>query len=1741
MADKKLPPGDDWENAIAEWESNLGGIDSPKDAPVAPSAPNAARVAPSAAAVSSEVQIDAESESDAEVEAGRLPIESLQEFIVESVTAVASVQVVADSAEDEDDIEVQASDVTEDYVSSSARISPELLVEELPSRQVPRSRLPFRTAAPVWTSPAPPVPKPLDELAAHRAIELLDAERVSEHDSARASDLACAAANLAAESGDEEGALDRYEHAVSLKSDNLRAQRGLRRMLVKRGVIDRARTVLEREIDATPTFERSPLYVLASELALSQGAFAEAEAALGQAGEGLYPALLRLELEAARGASGLDALESVALNLTGADAALRAAFWVAAGRRAELLGAQESATPAFGPRACYEMAIESDPTAVAAVFGLLRLAWSEGGERSAPDVADAAARLGKLLDASSLALALSRDAARARLLSGDPAGARNDLEPALERDEPLAMRMAAEAAESEERFDEAARLLERIADLEKDPFSRGDARIRFAEHEERRGQTAVAKAAFLQAQTEAFDDPRPARGLERAQLASGDKESALERHQRAAESDPARVALEWTRAARLLAELGRRDEALARIKTALEGDPMFLPAVELAVDLCVEADHPAEAARVLNAAAEKWSHEEPLLSRALRSRAARLWANAAQPDASVEALRPILETAEDAGLDADFTRALERRILWNGDSTARERGLREEAESLERRESKIERARAAALWHFHGLERARAKDPSGAVDSQRRALAVDPRYAPAMSELLSALYATGLATEIPAARQIGRSAAQDKDRSDTAFLALKVGLAFLEDAQDEAEAARAFGMALTATPNWKPLEEPLEFIQRRSGDAAERVSALERELGSLSDPAACLAQLVQIGEQYERTLGQPERSLDWFRRAVKLAAFGSDLSKTLAGRAAHIGLGRALDAAGHAAELAERALANLKEDATSAERIAAYEQLAAVDLKLRNDKESARLSYGSILSLDPAHPFAARILERYYLSTEAYTDLAELYEKIALRQGPEVGFALHLERARLRGRALPEGVTQLQNDAAIAADHRLALEQNRRLRPAMRHLYARARMQGDEQEMVRMSEGLAQIYPAGSATRAILSTRAAETSIGAENGARGIETLKKVAAESPEHLPALILLGDLGLLNGDFATSADAFDKRARAHANAEAASASFLVAAALRQEKLDDSRGAGALYEAAILRQPKDNNPLAFERLDQILREAQDHAGLAKLFEQRISVETNIVRITDLRLELAALYRDALNDRDRAEGELSRILADQPAHPRALELLSELYFEGKLWAEAADILIRRVRTERSREGSKKIFSLLGQIYADHLPDSRRAQAAFQRVLQIDPDDVPSLERLAGLSTKEGDLASALKIVERICAVEKDPIRRFDWMRRQAKLQEGGLHDSQGALITLQKAEEQTPLHLPAIRELALYHQRHKDLRSLHFVCDRAAGRFRLIARKSPRDPSPYHALFEIFQLRNSADRAAQVAGVLAFLGAATDEERAALRQVNSMPVGGTFGEESLDDFIFDARVPAGLRHLFRRLNEVVAKRFHTDLKKLGLTSKDRLESSHGGNEIASQMGKDLGLGDVRLYPIAEGATELRLEATDPPSVLISQALIENAREQTLRFYLGRLLRLHSMGLLVPLQLGPKDLGVLVGGAIRLFVPEFRPVDVDVGQLDDESDRLKKLISRKQHSELLPLALESASASLEPEEVLAGLKDAADRAGLLAAGETQGALEALARLKEETALLKLLAFAISDEYAELRRLAGLTG
>ena len=1233
-------------------------------------------------------------------------------------------------------------------------------------------------------------------------------------------------------------------------------------------------------------------------------------------------------------------------------------------------------------------------------------------------------------------------------------------------------------------------------------------------------------------------------------------------------------------------EADARAAAIGELYAALQLRETYGPAIALLTDLLIGENKHAQAAQVLLRAARLLDAEpataEGLQRRLYREEAARLLERAGQP---AEAARVLLEDIlgkDEEETKTDFAPSLQPALRWRLAALCAQlvgkvdvplaqqlaEALRLHAEQLQ----SIDPQLAAQQYFLRGAVLAPAlpqvaTDGGPVEESWQRALQAEPMFGPALWRLYLRLQSASpeslpkspLAKALVSATRARMTEAQQ--RPQMMLWALRTAALQEHEAGDPAGALQTISQLRSLVPQHPALLGLDETLFTTAWRAGHALQLIERELASDPDFDSRFALLLQAGEQLEAQK-QPAEAAKRFAAALELRP---------AHPVARAGLVRSYLTAGNLDALDQLTRIELKEATDVQTRVAAYERQALIaTLRGGNPVERSEAimnAYRSILNVDANNHSAMRALERHYIAHENWGDLTHLYEQMGL-VASDTAFSvhIHLDRARLRQKLAWQDKVDPQSVVnQIENDYRLALFRDRHCRPALRTLLDAALRRGELGHVAELSVAMAQLSntqlellgePSEAQSAAVFYVRAAEAmaQLG-RSDEEVVATYRSALKKYPGHLPALRGLLHYAVVCKDFAAVADSAAGLAEHLHDSDERYLHYMLLGVVSHEMLKDLQRAQQAFTAGLRLLPQREE--AFERLRASFmgtKQGREQAqALAQLIETRLS-QPGFTPANEqaLRQELVQLYTGPLNDRGRAKIELEKSLAKNPSSAQALYMLGKLHADDAEYEQAVLRLSQYGQVEQRPAQLVALHLLLGELYAEKLKDVGKAMQQYSSVLQLQPQNALALSRLVELFMQQNKPQGALPLLKRLVKYTDDKAKKIDFLHRVAQLSES-MGDSRSALEALRQAVELDPRNLPAIAELARYYEQKSDLQSLRIHLDRSAARFRPQLRERPRDLATFQSLLQIFLHRRTADLSTMAAGAITTLGQTVSAELTAQLEKQTPrkePVAKGLRDAALDEAMYPQRVNPGFRSLFKLLEEPLGKLYGSDSKKLALMGVDRREklprAGHPIRELANKLATELGVGEFELYVTAaqdknedgKPVPYYTIEPLELPSLILSASLLEGSETER-RFFLGGLLKLLQSKLVLPLRLAPDDLGVLVGGLVRQFVPDYCPLGFAEKRIINEAARQKRAIPSRLAPQVLPHAMECASATLDFESISETLVQCSHYAGLLLTGSVPSAVAALRRKgpAAERQIDDLLRYAVTEEFAELQRIA----
>ncbi len=856
----------------------------------------------------------------------------------------------------------------------------------------------------------------------------------------------------------------------------------------------------------------------------------------------------------------------------------------------------------------------------------------------------------------------------------------------------------------------------------------------------------------------------------------------------------------------------------------------------------------------------------------------------------------------------------------------------------------------------------------------------------------------------------------------------------------------------------------------------------------------------------------------------------------------------ALDAAeidaGEIARVAQRRFAAVKESPEGEQRVHALERLADLDLHDRKDPGSAMLSLQSILEIAPGHLPSLRALQRYFAEHQRSEEAIAILDRMAenLAEGPDV--TAHLRLAWRLALVNPEAPGNAADDILLRNAPRATVDFW--LAP---RLLAAARARGENEQARFVALHLAELL-AGKAERAAAQMRAAELWQG-QDWQAAAKLLREAVEAAPDHPGAAEALAEACEHTKSFAEAAEAWELAAGACQVRARAADLYHRAGVLWQDKLSDIARARAAYEKAAERNVTHAD--VFERLRVILSEAGDRQRLAELFGQRLSAGGEAGDMVDLYTKQAQLYTD-LRDLANAKSALRAALAFSPEHVDALRKLADLCIEDEDWRGAAEVLIRIARVRKEREELRWVFFTLGDIYDQQMPDPQRAEAAFQRVLKLLPQDVPAMERLAVLYEREGQLPKAAEMRAELSRLDVDPDKNRAHRLKLAEIFER-MNESRRSEQVLEDARKNASTDLQVLRALADFYKRQGAANALTMHLNRAVSDFRNAIKADLGDAAAWPGLVEVLGWRGDLDAGAAAASAAQAIGIVDVEMSKLLDVRGAAPGKGPAAAfENLDELLAPPPLPAPLRAVFRLAGETLERSLPFELAAY------RAEKVGGRDTtirpIAMECARWFGIAEPQIY-ITSAAPRVCVPVfSNPVTLLIGSELIGITDDREKLFVLVRALKIAQAQLSVVVRAQPQEVLALMGGLVQSYDPHHQPRGIDPTLVGDAARRIAKNVNKRTRDALGPMVFEMAGRpGYDPSRLAMASSEWGNRTALIASGSAPAAFSALAKLSGERELpndpaariamltrfpeaSSLLNFAISDTHFEARRRAG---
>ncbi|MCS6856319.1 MAG: tetratricopeptide repeat protein, partial [Sandaracinaceae bacterium] len=223
-------------------------------------------------------------------------------------------------------------------------------------------------------------------------------------------------------------------------------------------------------------------------------------------------------------------------------------------------------------------------------------------------------------------------------------------------------------------------------------------------------------------------------------------------------------------------------------------------------------------------------------------------------------------------------------------------------------------------------------------------------------------------------------------------------------------------------------------------------------------------------------------------------------------------------------------------------------------------------------------------------------------------------------------------------------------------------------------------------------------------------------------------------------------------------------------------------------------------HNPIALEEVASIYRASQSHLELIALLLQWAEALPK-PKARDLRAEAGEIAYLKLSDTQRALELLEGVAREDPAHPKATEVLELIYTDRKDWLSLAKMFEAKAKAQSGKERAESLCAL-AEVYEDRLNQLDSAEGALREALEAYPQSLDALKALERIHSKQGRSDLLLEDLKAQLGLVATPRQRIVLWERIGALLEEELLDLPGAVQAFERVIEIEPGHESAYAAL---------------------------------------------------------------------------------------------------------------------------------------------------------------------------------------------------------------------------------------------------------------------------------------------------------------------------------------------------
>jgi len=640
------------------------------------------------------------------------------------------------------------------------------------------------------------------------------------------------------------------------------------------------------------------------------------------------------------------------------------------------------------------------------------------------------------------------------------------------------------------------------------------------------------------------------------------------------------------------------------------------------------------------------------------------------------------------------------------------------------------------------------------------------------------------------------------DPEERLTLLTKIGEVYGAQLGDTEKAFGAFAEGLAQVPSSQETLAQLETIAIAQDRFPQLVELVSRLAAEVTDVDLSRSLWIKAAEIYDTQLDDVDGAVAAYRKVLDQEP--GDLEVLLA-------LDQLFRRTERWADLSTVLRRRVEQSGDPDEKEELLSQMAAIHDEFLKEPQTAISIYREVLELDPTSQRALQSLDDLFARQEQWTELADNVDRqLELATEPEQQIALMLRLAQLREERMgaTEAAIEIYREVLLReATNPTALQNLERLLkdPAHQLLIAEIlepiyRDGGEVPKLIGVHEIQAQ-HASSPERRVELLHRIAELyEVALEDYPSAFESYSRALAEDPGNTRTQEQLERLSPMLGDMEELAKTYEERVQGLDDPILAAHLHVKAAQIREEQLGDVDGAIGHYQKVL--ELDDTHLEAATALERLFQMSERYEQLAQIYLKKSAMLHSPDEQKDYLYRAAAIHEELLERPQDAIAVYHQALEIDPEDLQSLDKLIELNLRLEQWEKLLEVYTTKADIVVDPEEKKRLYTEVGAVFEQELKDNEKAIDSYQRILEIDPDDLTALGRLDQLYFTTENWRELLSVLEREADLAGDPSEVISYRYRIAELWHHRLEDPMRAVDIYRDILDVAPDHQPTLDAL---------------------------------------------------------------------------------------------------------------------------------------------------------------------------------------------------------------------------------------------------------------------------------------------------------------------------------------------------